>query len=388
MDPAEIADATAKLDPARTLVVVASKTFTTAETTANAEAALAWLRRTLGHDAPAMHAAAITGACDRAAAMGIDRERCFHVPEWVGGRTSLWSPMGLAAMLALGEGSFRELLEGGRIVDRHVRETDGARNVPLVLALLGVWYRDIWNLGSRAVVAYDARMEGFVSHLQQLDMESNGKRVDRDGLAAARGTAPVLWGGAGTTGQHAYFQLLHQGTDVVPVDFLVAANGHVPALDEQHRKLLANCLAQSQALMAGRSEGEAREALTARGTPDDEAERLAPHCAFPGNRPSTTVLYERLTPRVLGQLIALYEHRVFAESVLWNINAFDQPGVELGKQLAGDIDAQLAAADSGNGNTGKGNAGGERVHNDRPAAPDTLAASLVAQAARLRAGAR
>ena len=251
----------------------------------------------------------------------------------MGGRFSLWSAIGLPIALTVGMQGFHELLEGAREMDRHFREAPLEANLPVLLALIGVWHRDALGLPSRAVIPYDQRLHRLPAYLQQLDMESNGKTARlRDGLSGE--TGPVVWGEPGTNGQHAFFQLLHQGTTVIPVEFLVAANGWEPELAHHHTLLLANCLAQSEALMAGRSEAEAYEMMIADGKPEAEARRLAPHRAFAGDRPSTTLMYRRLDPFTLGRIVALYEHRVFVEGAIWGVNSFDQWGVELGKTLA------------------------------------------------------
>jgi len=349
MDPSQVCDACTRLDASRTLVIVASKTFTTAETMANFDKARKWLIDGIGEAQFSSHLSAVTAAPGKAAEAGFPQDHTFRIWDWVGGRYSVWSSMGLAPMIALGRDRFKEFLSGAHAIDQHVREAPVECNAPLLLALLGVWYRNIWDLPTRAVVAYDERLSLFLPHLQQVDLESNGKSVRADGGAVHAKTAPVLWGGIGTTGQHAFFQLLHQGSDVVPVDFLLPAQPQDRADTEQHRKLVANGLAQSEALMSGRSETQTLQALMNAGHTREDAEHLAPHYTFPGNRPSTTILYKKLTPSVLGQLIALYEHRVFAESMLWGINAFDQPGVELGKRLATTMETILASGGSAPG---------------------------------------
>jgi glucose-6-phosphate isomerase len=329
VDGTQQAGVLAGLDPARTLVVVASKSFRTAETLMNAASARSWLEKRLGSRAIARHMLAITANAAEAKAFGIDPDNVLEIPDWVGGRFSLWSAVGVTIAISLGFEVFEQLLAGAHAMDEHFRTAPLAENMPVVMGLLGVWYRNFWAAASRAVVPYDQRLAGLPAYLQQLDMESNGKRVTRDGAAVACATGPVLWGGVGTDAQHAFFQLLHQGTDVVPVDFLLPAE---PGSDlpGHHDMLVANCLAQGAALMRGRT---ARQA--AKGGADGAA--AGAHREFPGNRPSTTIVYRRLTPGVLGMLLAVYEHRVFVEATIWGINPFDQWGVELGKQLADEV---------------------------------------------------
>ncbi|WP_454917782.1 glucose-6-phosphate isomerase [Xanthobacter sediminis] len=334
VDGAHLADTLKGLDPATTLVIVASKTFTTVETMCNARTARAWITRALGEDAVGAHFAAVSTARDKVAAFGIAPERTFGFWDWVGGRYSLWSAIGLSVMLAIGPERFGEMLAGAEAMDRHFHTAPFADNLPVLLALVGLWHRNVCGYGSRAIVPYDQRLARLPAYLQQLDMESNGKSVTRDGLPVAQPTGPVVWGEPGTNAQHAFFQLLHQGTDVIPVEFLIAAEGHEPELKEHHDLLVASCLAQSEALMRGRTLEEAAAQLRAQGLGEDEVAALAPHRVFPGDRPSVTLAYRQLDPHTLGRLIALYEHRVFVEAAVWNINAFDQWGVELGKELA------------------------------------------------------
>ena len=333
------------LDPARTLFVVASKTFTTVETMTNARAARRWLLDALGDDA-AVARHFVAASANRAAVVefGIDPENMFEFQDWVGGRYSLWSAIGLPIAVAVGMTKFRELLAGAHAMDRHFRDAPLHRNMPATLALLGVWYVNFFAAETHAVLAYDQRLDRFAAHLQQLDMESNGKRVTLESTTVDYPTGPIVWGEPGTDGQHAFFQLLHQGTRLVPADFLVAARCDHP-LEDQHRLLVANCLAQTEALMLGRSEDEVRADLRAAGVPSREAESLAPHKAFDGNRPTNTLMFERLDPFTLGALVALYEHKVFVQGALWRVNSFDQWGVELGKELAASIARELANPD-------------------------------------------
>ncbi len=331
VDSAHLADTLRGLDPAHTLVLVASKTFTTIETMTNAEAARAWMARATSE--PAAQFVALSSAVERAGAFGIPPERVFGFEDWVGGRYSVWGPIGLSLMLAIGPRAFRGFLAGAAQMDAHFRSAEGARNMPLMLALTGVWHAQVCGHATRAVLPYEQRLARLPAYLQQLEMESNGKGVTMDGSAPAVDTGPVVWGEPGTNGQHAFFQLIHQGTRIVPCEFLVGAEGFEPDLADQHALLVANCLAQSEALMRGRSFEEAFARLEGRFEGAERA-RQAAHRVFPGNRPSVTLAYRRLTPEVLGAIIALYEHRVFCEGVILGINSFDQWGVELGKELA------------------------------------------------------
>ena len=327
VDGAHLADTLRGLEPARTLFIIASKTFTTIETMTNARSARDWLVAALGGAAVGQHFAAVSTALDKVAAFGIPEDRAFGFWDWVGGRYSVWSSIGLPVMIALGQTRFSAFLAGAEAMDRHFEAAPMRHNLPALLGLLGIWHRRVWNHASRAIIPYDQRLLRFPAYLQQLDMESNGKSVRKDGSSVTGATGPIVWGEPGTNGQHAFFQLLHQGTDVIPVEFLLAAEGHEPALAHHHDLLIANCLAQSQALMLGRSLEEAKG---------------NPHRVFPGNRPSITLLYRKLDPYTLGRLIALYEHRVFVEATIFGINAFDQWGVELGKELATRLADPLA----------------------------------------------
>ncbi len=334
VDAAHIADTLGKLDPARTLVIVASKTFTTIETMTNAATARRWIAGALGEGAVGTHFAAVSTALDKVGAFGIAPERIFGFWDWVGGRYSVWSAIGLPVMIAIGPADFRAFLAGAHALDEHFRTAPFERNLPVLLGLIGLWHRESCGYPARAVLPYDQRLARLPAYLQQLDMESNGKRVRKDGTPVERPTGPLVWGEPGTNGQHAFFQLLHQGTDIIPCEFLIAAEGHEPELAHQHRLLIANCLAQSEALMKGRTLDEAAAQLAKQGLASDAVAALAPHKVFPGNRPSVTIAYRKLDPFTLGRLIALYEHRVFVEAAVFGINAFDQWGVELGKELA------------------------------------------------------
>ena len=335
VDGAHIADTLRLLKPETTLFLIASKTFTTIETMTNAQTARKWIAKALGEAKVGEHFAAISTAIPKVKAFGIPEDRIFGFWDWVGGRYSIWSAIGLPLMIAISPERFIEFLAGGHAMDRHFREAPVLQNLPMLMGLLGVWHRNICGYPSRAIIPYDQRLSRLPAYLQQLDMESNGKRVTKSGKPVKGGTGPIVWGEPGTNGQHAFFQLLHQGTGIIPVEFLIAADPHENVNMREHHALLeANCLAQSQALMRGRTEKEALEQLIAAGKSRAEAKALAPHRVFTGNRPSVTLAYKRLDPFTLGRLIALYEHRVFVEAAIWNINAFDQWGVELGKELA------------------------------------------------------
>jgi glucose-6-phosphate isomerase len=334
IDGAHLADCLRLLNPATTLFIVASKTFTTIETMTNARSARAWLVAALGEAAVAAHFVAVSTALDKVANFGIAPDRIFGFWDWVGGRYSLWSAIGLPLMLAIGPQQFRAFLDGGHAMDQHFKTAALDENLPVLLGLIGLWHRTVCNYPARAVIPYDQRLVRLPAYLQQLDMESNGKSVDCEGQPVHRPTGPLVWGEPGTNAQHAFFQLLHQGTDVIPVEFLIAATAHEPHLQAHHALLLANVLAQSEALMRGRTAQQAYEQLRQAGVAEAEAKRLAPFKHFAGNRPSVTLAYRRLDPFTLGRIIALYEHRVFVEAAIWGINAFDQWGVELGKELA------------------------------------------------------
>jgi len=334
VDGAHLADTIAGLDPGTTLFLVASKTFATVETMTNAQSARQWIVANKGEAAVGYHFAAISTALDKVKAFGIGEERTFGFWDWVGGRYSVWSAIGLPVMFAIGPERFDEFLSGGHAMDEHFRSAPVHQNLPMILGFLGIWHRDICGHATRAIIPYDQRLARLPAYLQQLDMESNGKSVTREGKEVAVETGPVVWGEPGTNGQHAFFQLIHQGTSVIPVEFLIAAQSHEPDLPIHHDLLMANCLAQSEALMRGRTLDEAKAQLIKQGKSEKDAERLAPHRVFSGNRPSITIAYRKLDPFTLGRLIALYEHRVFVEAAIWNINAFDQWGVELGKELA------------------------------------------------------
>lgn len=338
VDGADLHEAVHDLDPAETLFIVASKTFTTIETITNATSARDWLLTGLraGQEAVAKHFVALSTNADKVTDFGIDTANMFEFWDWVGGRYSYDSAIGLSLMIAIGPERFREMLDGFHLVDEHFRTAPAEENAPLLLGLLGVWYGNFFDAQSHAVLPYSHYLSKFTAYLQQLDMESNGKSVDRDGNPVEWETGPVVWGTPGTNGQHAYYQLIHQGTKVIPADFIGFAapvQDLLPGLIAQHDLLMANFFAQTQALAFGKTPDEVRA--------EGVAEELVPHKTFLGNHPTTTILADRLTPSVLGQLIALYEHKVFVQGAVWNIDSFDQWGVELGKVLAKKIEPVL-----------------------------------------------
>jgi glucose-6-phosphate isomerase len=340
VDGAHVAAVLAGLDPETTLAVVASKTFSTQETLTNAKTVRAWLARAVG-DRSGAHFAAVTANTRAASTFGIAPERTFEFWDWVGGRYSLWSAVGLPIAIAAGMDAYEEMCEGARSMDEHFAGAPLESNMPVIMALLGVWYGDFFGAGAHAILPYDMRLERFPDYLQQLEMESNGKRVTVEGTPLDYASCPVVWGAPGTNGQHAFFQMLHQGTQMVPADFIACCRPH-HELAEHHAILLANFCAQTEALMRGKTAAEVRSEMQQAGVSAAEVERLLPHKVFPGNRPSSTLMLDALTPAVLGALIALYEHKVYAQSVIWGINAFDQWGVELGKKLADRILPELS----------------------------------------------
>ncbi|MCZ4513987.1 glucose-6-phosphate isomerase [Streptomyces sp. ActVer] len=338
VDGADLHEAVRDLDPAETLFIVASKTFTTIETITNATSARNWLLTELkaGQEAVAKHFVALSTNAEKVADFGIDTANMFEFWDWVGGRYSFDSAIGLSLMIAIGPDRFREMLDGFHLVDEHFRTAPAESNVPLLLGLLGVWYGNFHDAQSHVVLPYSHYLSKFTAYLQQLDMESNGKSVDRDGRPVEWETGPVVWGTPGTNGQHAYYQLIHQGTKLIPADFIGFAEpvaDLLPGLVAQHDLLMANFFAQTQALAFGKTPDEVR----AEGVPEE----LVPHKTFKGNHPTTTILARELTPSVLGQLIALYEHKVFVQGAIWNIDSFDQWGVELGKVLAKRVEPAL-----------------------------------------------
>jgi glucose-6-phosphate isomerase len=336
VDGTHFAETCRDMDPAQTLFIVASKTFTTQETMTNAATARAWLVRALGdEEAVAKHFVAVSTNAAEVTRFGIDRANMFEFWGWVGGRYSLCSAIGLPLMVGIGPARFVEMLEGFHAMDRHFAEAPPARSMPTILALLGVWCGNFMGAHTHAVLPYDQYLSRFAAHLQQLDMESNGKSVDREGRHVEVQTGPVVWGEPGTNGQHAFYQLVHQGTKLVPADFIGFCRSHNP-LGDHHDKLMANFLAQTEALAFGKT----RKEVLGEGA----GEALAPHKTFEGNRPTNTILADQLTPRVLGALTALYEHKVFVQGVIWDVYSFDQWGVQLGKELAGRVLADLGAS--------------------------------------------
>ena len=337
IDGDAMSDVLATVDPATTLFIIASKTFTTIETLTNARTARAWFLKTGAKESDiAKHFVAVSTNTNAVKAFGIDPANMFGFWDWVGGRYSLWSSIGLSIMISIGEEKFLQLLSGAHAMDQHFRHAPLKENMPVILALIGVWYRNFYDATSVAVLPYSEHLQRLPAYLQQLDMESNGKSVTMRGDLVKHATAPVIWGEPGTNGQHAFFQLLHQGTSLVPIDFILPMRP-THGLAAHHELLLANCLAQSSALMAGKSVEQARNEIGASMSPAITPDRLAMHRRFEGNRPSNTILLEQLDPASLGALISLYEHKVFVQGVIWNINSFDQWGVELGKTVATKI---------------------------------------------------
>lgn len=347
IDGSEFREAVKHLNAETTLFIVSSKSFSTLETLKNTEAARAWyLGRGGCKEKLHQHFIAVTTNRSAAVEFGIHEENIFPMWDWVGGRYSLWSAIGLPIALAIGMANFKDLLSGAYSMDCHFLNAPLESNMPVIMAVLGIWYCNFWQAQSQAFLPYDYYLRNFVKHLQQMDMESNGKGVRQDGTPVSCTTGPVIWGDVGCNGQHAYHQLLHQGTHLIPADFLVPVVSYNPVADH-HEWLYANCLSQSQALMRGKTLEEAKAELRAKGLPEEEVQRLAPHKVIPGNRPSNTLVLERMTPSRLGALIALYEHKVFVQGVIWGVNSFDQWGVELGKELGKNVYERLTAYESG-----------------------------------------
>lgn len=341
VDGTHMVETVKRLNPETTLFIVASKTFTTQETMANAATAKAWFLEHAKDPAQvARHFVALSTNHTAVSAFGIDTANMFEFWDWVGGRYSLWSAIGLSIMLAIGPEGFDELLDGAFAMDEHFRTAPLDQNVPVLMALLGIWYINFLGAETQAILPYDQYLDRFAAYFQQGDMESNGKRVTLDGEFVDYATGPIIWGEPGTNGQHAFYQLIHQSDRLIPCDFLAPARSLNP-VGEHHLLLIANFLAQTEALMRGRTLGEALEELRASGLPDADAERLAPHKVFPGNKPTTSIFYPILTPRTLGLLIACYEHKIFVQGAIWGVNSYDQMGVELGKQLAKTIEKEL-----------------------------------------------
>jgi len=340
VDGTHLAETLKRCNAETTLFIIASKTFTTQETLMNAESAKAWFLRSVPNQAAvAKHFVAISTAREKVTAFGIDARNMFEFWDWVGGRYSLWSAIGLSIAVFIGMDNFEELLSGAHEMDEHFRTAPLERNLPVILGLLGVWYNNFFGAETHAVLPYDQYLHRLPAYLQQGDMESNGKRVTRDGAVADCSTGPIIWGEPGTNGQHAFYQLIHQGTKLIPCDFIAAIESHNP-MGEHHPVLLSNFFAQAEALMKGKTDEEVRAELRAE-KQGDELERLVPHKVFPGNRPSNSILVKKLTPRTLGSLIAMYEHKIFVQGIIWNVNSYDQWGVELGKQLAKTILPEL-----------------------------------------------
>ncbi|CEK14936.1 glucose-6-phosphate isomerase [Chthonomonas calidirosea] len=341
VDGTHIVETLKQVHPETTLFSIASKTFTTQETLVNAHTARDWFLR-YAHDeaAVAKHFVALSTNGKEVVKFGIDPKNMFVFWDWVGGRYSLWSAIGLSIALYIGMDNFEELLTGAFEMDEHFRHTPFEQNIPVTLGLLGIWYNNFFGAQTHAILPYDQYMHRFPAYFQQGDMESNGKRVDRDGHVVDYSTGPIIWGEPGTNGQHAFYQLIHQGTKLIPCDFIAPIETHNP-IGEHHKILLSNFFAQTEALMRGKTEEEVRKELEAAGMSGEALEKLVPHKVFPGNRPTNSILVQKITPRTLGSLIAMYEHKIFTQGVIWNINSFDQWGVELGKQLAKAILPEL-----------------------------------------------
>ncbi len=347
VDGTHLAETLKRVDPERTLFIVASKTFTTQETLTNAKSARAWLLEKLSakEDAVAKHFVALSTNAKEVAAFGIDTANMFEFWDWVGGRYSLWSAIGLPIACVVGMDAFEELLTGAHEMDEHFRTTPLEKNLPVLLAMLGIWYSNFFGAETHAILPYDQYLHRFPAYFQQGDMESNGKRVTREGETITDyTTGPIVWGEPGTNGQHAFYQLIHQGTRLVPCDFIAPIQTHNPIAGGRHHEiLLANFFAQTEALMRGKTPAEARAELEATKMPAEQIAALLPHKVFPGNRPTTSILVQELTPRTLGALVALYEHKIFVQGIVWDIYSFDQWGVELGKQLANKILPELTS---------------------------------------------
>ncbi|MDR2462710.1 MAG: glucose-6-phosphate isomerase [Verrucomicrobiales bacterium] len=343
VDGTHIAETLRQLSPATTLFIIASKTFTTQETITNALTAKAWFLKTADDEkAVAKHFVALSTNAWEVAKFGIDTANMFEFWDWVGGRYSLWSAIGLSIALYIGFDNFEQLLAGAHAMDEHFRTAPPEKNLPLTLALIGVWYNNFWNAQSHAILSYDQYLSRFAAYFQQGDMESNGKTIDRHGQRVDYSTGPIIWGEPGTTGQHAFYQLIHQGAKLIPCDFIAPAQTLNP-VGEHHSILLSNFLAQTEALMMGKNEAEVRAELSKDNLTEDQMAALIPHKIFEGNRPTNSVFIKKITPYTLGSLIAMYEHKIFAQGIIWNINSYDQWGVELGKQLAKKILPELAA---------------------------------------------
>ncbi len=345
VDGTHIAETLKKINAETTLFIVASKTFTTQETLTNAETAKRWFLESAKDEAAvAKHFVALSTNAKAVSAFGIDTNNMFEFWDWVGGRYSLCSAIGLPIAVYIGFDNFELLLQGAHDMDEHFRTADFEKNIPVILALLGVWYNNFFGADSHAILPYDQYMHRFAAYFQQGDMESNGKGVTKDGTSVDYSTGPIIWGEPGTNGQHAFYQLIHQGTKLIPCDFLAPVQTQNP-IGDHHEKLLANFFAQTEALMKGKTAIEAQSELIAAKLPDEEIEKLTPHKVFSGNRPTNSIFFKKLTPATLGSLLAMYEHKIYVQSVIWDVNAFDQWGVELGKQLANKILPELKSKD-------------------------------------------
>jgi glucose-6-phosphate isomerase len=346
VDAAHIAETLQKLNPQTTLFLVASKTFTTQETMTNAHTARSWLLQSATDPAHiAKHFVALSTNAAEVAKFGIDTQNMFGFWDWVGGRYSLWSAIGLSVALAVGYDNFEKMLGGAHAMDKHFATTDFKKNIPVTLALIGVWYNNFFGYETEAILPYDQYLHRFAAYFQQANMESNGKYIDRNGTKVNYQTGPIIWGEPGTNGQHAFYQLIHQGTKIIPADFIAPAISHHP-IGDHHTKLLANFFAQTQALAQGKTETAVRTELQAQGTAPKDIEKIMPYKVFEGNRPTNSILIKQLTPHTLGSLIAMYEHKIFVQGIIFNVFSFDQWGVELGKQLANNVLPTLANADA------------------------------------------
>jgi glucose-6-phosphate isomerase len=345
VDGTHVAETLKKLDPETTMFLVASKTFTTQETMTNAESARSWFLKSAKKADVAKHFVALSTNRKKVEEFGIDPDNMFEFWDWVGGRYSLWSAVGLSIVLSIGYDNFHELLTGAFEADEHFRNAPPEKNIPLLMGLLGIWYNNFWEAESHAIMPYDQYLHRFAAYLQQGDMESNGKGVDRNNRPVDYSTGPIIWGEPGTNGQHAFYQLIHQGTKLIPCDFLASVHSHNP-LGDHHVKLMSNFLAQTEALMKGKTLEEASAELRQSGLSEDDVTRLAPSRVFPGNKPTNSFFMEKLTPKTLGAILSFYEQKIFVQGIVWNINSYDQMGVELGKQLAGVLLPQLQSSEA------------------------------------------
>ena len=343
VDGTHIVEALKKCDPETTLFVICSKTFTTAETLMNAHSARKWFVEKVGNEeAVAKHFIAVSTNAKEVEKFGINTENMFGFWDWVGGRYSMWSAIGITIMLSIGEQGFLDLLSGAHAMDNHFRNTEFNKNIPVILAVLGVWYNNFKDCASHAILPYDQYMHRFAAYFQQGDMESNGKRITKNNEVVDYQTGPIIWGEPGTNGQHAFYQLVHQGTKIIPCDFMIPINTLNP-IGRHHTVLLANFIAQTEALMKGKTEEEVIAELKAQGKSEEEIQFLLPHKVFPGNRPTNSIVFKKMTPYVLGSLVAMYEHKIYVQGCIWNVNPYDQWGVELGKQLAKAVEKDLDA---------------------------------------------